>query len=178
MLKKNEILKDFNMFISTGKFAAAIFLGCLLFLVLPAAMLAGVMTKEVLFDCTALAMVLTGAFLVLLGVINLIASTTGKVFGNLLCRVKDGSFKKIASGLLVCSVFGKQALAPLVVSSAVFFSLFAVNGVMHKETVILCMALAFTVTGSALILVGTVSILCKVAKNAVVKIAHADFQKA
>ena len=163
MLKKE---RKMNMLISTGKFAVAIYLCCLFLLVFSASMLAGIMTKEVLMDCAALALVVTGAGLVALGVVNLAATLAQGIYGNPLKSVKDGTFKKMASGILACSVLGKQALAPLVASSLVTIAYVTAKGGFHAENIISCISLTLVVTGTVLIFVGVLGITREGIKSA------------
>lgn len=165
--KRNILLKELDSFIAAGKLAILIYLTCLFFLVFTAAMLAGALTKEVFIDVLGLAMVLTGAGLVLLGVINPLTSIATIFFGNVLSKMKEGSLKKITSGILICSVYAKTALVPLALSGIAFVVFLAMNDGLYKENILFGIVLMLVATGIALILLGTIGIFLEILKCAV-----------
>lgn len=165
--KRNILLKELDSFLAAGKLAILIYLTCLFFLVFPAAMLAGALTKEVFIDVLGLAMVLTGAGLVLLGVINFLASIVEIFFGKVLLKMKEGSLKKIASRILICSVYAKTALVPLALSGVAFVVFLAMNDGLCKENILFSIVLMLVATGIALIIFGTIGIFLGMMRSAV-----------
>lgn len=170
MLKKNKrniLLKELDSFIAAGKLTVLIYLTCLFFMLLPASMLAGILTNEVLMDCMALSLVFTGAGMVLLGVINLLTSAATILFGNALSKMKEGSLKKITSGILICSVYAKTALVPFALSGVAFVVFLAMNDGLYKENILFSIVLMLVATGIALIIFGTIGIFLEMMRSAV-----------
>lgn len=159
---KNYLRRDYSMLTDACKFTTFAYI-CVVFAMVNVSMfLSGELTKDLFLRCTFISLMMTSLALVALGVVNLIACFIAKVFK---IGVKC-SAKSFTSGILVCSVYGRQTLVPLIASGTVFAIFAMLNGATGDEGIKALVYLTLVCVGVSLIGIGIVSMICTLLKAA------------